>query len=100
MTWRELTAKRRGERKSHPTRRRAYRVPSTQSQRQPLTVSTYILLVLAIVLLNVASAIAVAWYAARKGFPFVPILLAAVVISFPIVWLVVALLPPRDEINR
>ena len=44
---------------------------------------------------NVLASIAVAGYASRNGFPYVPVLIASIFLGFPLVLLAVALMPPR-----
>lgn len=42
----------------------------------------------------------VAHYGAQKGFPFAPVLIAAIFIGFLFVLLAVALMPPRQDLKR
>lgn len=49
-----------------------------------------------IVLLSVLASVWTAKYASRKGFPFAPILVASLFVSFPVVLLIVALAPSRQ----
>ena len=56
----------------------------------------FVLITAGIVLLSIWACVWTAKYASRKGFPFVPILVAALFISFPVVLLIVALAPSRQ----
>jgi hypothetical protein len=56
----------------------------------------FVLLVAGIALLSILACLWTAKYASRKGFPFVPILVASLFVSFPIVLLIVALAPSRQ----
>jgi hypothetical protein len=49
-----------------------------------------------VVLLSIWASVLTAKYASRKGFPFAPILVACLFVSFPIVLLIVALAPSRQ----
>jgi hypothetical protein len=55
-----------------------------------------VLIAIGIVLLSIWACVLTAKYARRKGFPFAPILIACLFIGFPIVLLVVALVPARQ----
>lgn len=55
----------------------------------------FVLIAAGLLLLSIWACVMTAKYASRKGFPFVPILIACLFISFPIVLLVVALVPAR-----
>jgi hypothetical protein len=59
-----------------------------------------ILIAVGIVLLSIVACVWTAQYASRKGFPFVPILVASLFISFPVVLLIVALAPARQPPDR
>ena len=59
----------------------------------------FVALALVVVALNVVIAAAVATYGAQKGFPFAPVLIAAIFIGFPLVLLAVALMPPRQDLG-
>ncbi len=59
-----------------------------------------VLILAGMVLLSIAASIWTASYASRKGFPFIPILAACVFIGFPIVLLIVALVPSRPTPGR
>ena len=61
------------------------------------TVALIALLVLAV---SIGCSMATASYARSKGFPYWPILIAALFISFPIVLLVVAVAPRRPPDRR
>ena len=56
-----------------------------------------ILIIVAIIVFNIALAFAVASYGRSKGFPYAPILVAAIFVSVPLTWLIVALMPPRTS---
>jgi hypothetical protein len=56
----------------------------------------FVLIAAAIVLLSIAACVWTAPYASRKGFPFAPILIVSLLVSFPVVLLIVALAPPRQ----
>ena len=56
----------------------------------------FILIAAALVLLSICASVLTAKYASRKGFPFVPILVACLFVSFPVVLLIVALAPSRQ----
>jgi hypothetical protein len=58
-------------------------------------VTGVLFIALGVFLLNIAIAMAVANYGPSKGFPFAPVLIAALFIGFPLVLLAVALMPPR-----
>ncbi len=60
-------------------------------QTGPPVLTIFIILLV----VNVAASIAVASYGARKGFPFAPVLIASVFVGFPLVLLVIAVMPPR-----
>jgi hypothetical protein len=49
-----------------------------------------------LVLLSTWASVLTAKYASRKGFPFAPILVSCLFVSFPIVLLIVALAPSRQ----
>lgn len=55
------------------------------------------MIIVAIMVINVALAFAVASYGRSKGFPYAPILVAAIFVSVPLTWLIVALMPPRSS---
>ena len=61
---------------------------------------TFALIAVLLIGLSIACSMATASYAQRKGFPYWPILIAALFISFPIVLLVVALAPRRPPSQR
>jgi zinc transporter ZupT len=58
------------------------------------------LVVCIVVLANLVASVAVANYAATKGFPFLAILIASVFVGFPLVLLAVALMAPRRGFDR
>ena len=55
----------------------------------------FILIAAGVVLLSICACGWTAAYAGRKGYPFVPVLVAALFLSFPVVLLIVALAPSR-----
>jgi hypothetical protein len=59
--------------------------------------SWFIIVVVLLVAANTLLAFAVANYARDKGFPFVPVLVAAMFFSVPATWLIVALMPPPSD---
>jgi hypothetical protein len=56
----------------------------------------FILTAAGLVLLSIWACVLTAQYASRKGFPFAPILVACLFVSFPVVLLIVALAPSRQ----
>jgi hypothetical protein len=61
---------------------------------------TFIALVCIVVGLNLLVSVAVARYGERKGFPFMPVLIASFFLGFPIALLAVALVPARPGMTR
>lgn len=55
------------------------------------------MIVFAVIAINIALAFAVANYGKSKGFPFAPILVASIFFSVVLVWVIVAVMPPRDS---
>jgi hypothetical protein len=72
-------------------------VQASGSGEIPLAV---ILILAGIILLSIAASIWTASYASRKGFPFIPMLVACVFVGFPIPLLIVALAPSRAPSGR
>ena len=54
-------------------------------------------LVVVLWVVNIVLAVAVANYARNRGFPFAPVLVAAIFFSVPLVWFIVAVMPPPNR---